>query len=220
MGKESEIDESLVWAAYLDSMEGISTPTLPDEEQALPRIVGLDKLNTIFEWLGSILPGVALAIALALGSRYLSQWIGSSLFDMERSPVSSIMIVILLGMLIRNLVGLPDVYRKGLTLCLRKILRIGIAMLGIRLSILAAGKIGLVTLPVIVVCIVSALFLVSWANKLLGLSRKLGSLIAVGTSICGVSAIIATSSAIDADEDETSYAVTCITIFGMTALLV
>jgi uncharacterized integral membrane protein (TIGR00698 family) len=48
----------------------------------------------------------------------------------------------------------------------------------------------------------------------------LGTLIAVGTSICGVSAIVATAPIIDADEDETAYAVACITLFGLLALMV
>ncbi len=53
---------------------------------------------------------------------------------------------------------------------------------------------------------------------MLGLPPRLGILIAVGTSICGASAIVATGPAIDAEEDEVSYAVACITLFGMIAL--
>ncbi len=59
---------------------------------------------------------------------------------------------------------------------------------------------------------------VTWINRALGLPRRLGSLIAVGTSICGVSAIVATGPAIDAEEDEVSYAVACVTLFGLVAL--
>jgi uncharacterized membrane protein YadS len=51
-----------------------------------------------------------------------------------------------------------------------------------------------------------------------GVSAKLGALIAAGTSICGVTAIVALGPAIEASEDETSYAVACITIFGLLAL--
>src|SRR5690606_30102445 len=55
-------------------------------------------------------------------------------------------------------------------------------------------------------------------TRLLGLPRRLGTLIAVGTSICGITAIVATAPVIDADEDETSYAVATIALFGMVAL--
>lgn len=50
--------------------------------------------------------------------------------------------------------------------------------------------------------------------------RRLGTLIAVGTSICGNTAIIATGPVIGADDDEVSYAVGCVTLFGLLALLV
>jgi len=59
---------------------------------------------------------------------------------------------------------------------------------------------------------------VTFITARLGLPRRLGALIAVGTSVCGVSAIVATGPAIGATDDETSYAVACITIFGLLAL--
>jgi uncharacterized integral membrane protein (TIGR00698 family) len=72
---------------------------------------------------------------------------------------------------------------------------------------------------VIVCCIATALILVTFVNRALGLPKRLGTLIAIGTSICGVSAIVATAPIIEADDDETAYAVACITIFGLLALI-
>src|SRR5262249_46252503 len=85
-------------------------------------------------------------------------------------------------------------------------------------SLAAVGQLGLAGLPVIAGCIAVALVTVSWVNRALRLPRRLGSLIAVGTSICGVSAIAATAPVIDAEEDEVSYAVACVTLFGLVAL--
>ena len=53
-----------------------------------------------------------------------------------------------------------------------------------------------------------------------GLSGPLGTLIAVGTSVCGATAIVATAPAIGAKDDEVSYAVACVTLFGVVAMLV
>ena len=75
-------------------------------------------------------------------------------------------------------------------------------------------------MPIVVLCIVGALIITTWINQKLNLPEKLGTLIAVGTSICGVTAIVAASPAIDADEEESAYAVTVITIFGLFATLV
>ena len=110
-------------------------------------------------------------------------------------------------------------YEGGLKFCLRQVLRPGIMLLGLRLSLAAVGQIGLVGLPVIVGCIaVGARRWSPGSTRALGLPRRLGSLIAVGTSICGVSAIVATGPVIDAEEDEVSYAVACVTLFGLLAL--
>jgi uncharacterized integral membrane protein (TIGR00698 family) len=91
--------------------------------------------------------------------------------------------------------------------------------LGIRLSLTAAGAIGLAALPVVVACIAAALLLVTWLSRRVGLPGRLGVLIAVGTSICGNTAIVATGPVIGADDDEMSYAVGCITVFGLLALV-
>ncbi len=68
-------------------------------------------------------------------------------------------------------------------------------------------------------CIASALLFVNWISRAVGLPPRLGTLIAVGTAICGNTAIVATAPVIGADEDETSYAVGTITVFGLIALV-
>jgi uncharacterized integral membrane protein (TIGR00698 family) len=135
-----------------------------------------------------------------------------------RMRVSISIVAVALGLLIRNTIGVPATYEKGLRLCLKGVLRLGIVLLGLRLGLADAGDITKRGLPIIVVTIATALLSVTWLNNRLGLSRRLGALIAVGTSICGISAIVATGAAIDADEDEISYAAACITIFGLLGL--
>lgn len=208
----------LAWAASFNSMEGV--PDWPPlESDAAPGLAPWQRhANAVFAWIGLIAPGLVLAAVVAAAGGAVARWIGLDLLGFKKSPVSGIMVAILLGMILRNLLGLPEVYERGLRLCLKRILRIGIALLGIRLSLGAAGAIGLAGLPVVLVCIVSALVLVSWLGKWLRLPARLGSLIAVGTSICGATAIVATGGVINAEDDEISYAVACITIFGVLAM--
>jgi uncharacterized integral membrane protein (TIGR00698 family) len=73
--------------------------------------------------------------------------------------------------------------------------------------------------PIVLLCIASALYLTVQASKRLRLPERLGILIAVGTSICGVSAIVATAPTIDAEDEEVAYAVGVITLFGILAML-
>ena len=166
------------------------------------------------------MPGLAIAAALAAIGTITADWLGLELLGFEKSPISPILIAIGIGLVIRNTLGLPAVYESGLQLCLKRILRIGVALLGIRMSLGAVGAIGLIALPIVIVCIATALFLVSWINRSVGLPRRLGALVAVGTAICGNTAIVATGPVIGADEDEVSYAVGCITLFGLLALIV
>lgn len=173
-----------------------------------------------FSLLGALLPGLTIAIGLAWFGRLVSQGIGSGLLGLEKSPVSPILIAILVGLLIRNTIGLPSVYEAGLRFGLQRVLRLGVALLGIRLSLLTVGVIGLAALPVVIACIATALLLVSGITRVLGLPRRLGTLIAVGTAICGNTAIVATAPVIGANEDETSYAVGTITVFGLLALVI
>ena len=168
----------------------------------------------------SVLPGIALAGLLALLAVAASEWIGVSWLGFAQSPVPPALVAIGLGLLIRNAIGLPGHYDAGLRFCVQRVLRVGVALLGLRLSLAAVGGIGLTALPIVTACIATALALVALVTRALGLPARLGTLIAVGTAICGNSAIAATGPAIGAKEDEVSYAVGCVTLFGLFALLV
>ena len=167
----------------------------------------------------TVLPGLLLALVLAFAGQYLSKLIGIDLMGLPKSPISAIMMAILLGILIRNTIRLPDSLQPGIRFGLVRVLRIGIVLLGIRLSLSQAGAIGLQALPVIIGAVAAALLIVTFLAKRMGLSGKLGTLIAVGTSICGATAIVATAPTIAAKDNEVSYAVACITLFGVVAML-
>jgi uncharacterized integral membrane protein (TIGR00698 family) len=92
-------------------------------------------------------------------------------------------------------------------------------LLGIRLSIVEAGEIGLKGLPIIIGTVLAALAIVTYVGRRVGLTDRLGTLVAVGTSICGATAIVAMSPTIGARDEETSYAVACVTLFGVAAML-
>lgn len=163
-------------------------------------------------------PGLLLASVLAILATYLGDWIGTDLLGYTTSPISAVLMAVFLGLVIRNTVGVASSFEPGLQLCVKRLLRIGIALLGIRLSLLAVASIGLVALPIVIACIAAALLLVTALARLLDLPPRLGLLIAAGTSICGITAIVAVAPVIEADENETSYAVATIALFGMAAL--
>lgn len=162
--------------------------------------------------------GIALAVAVAVAASYSAEWFGEAVLGFERSPISAIMMAIVLGMVMANTIGLPDSVLPGLKFCTSTVLRIGIMLLGIRLSLMGAGRFTLVALPFVAIAIAVGLTSVGLIGRYMGLSKKLSGLIAVGTSICGVTAIVATAPLIKANESEVSYSVACITVFGLAAM--
>ena len=93
-------------------------------------------------------------------------------------------------------------------------------LVGIRLSVFDVLKLGIAGLPVVLAAIATGLVFVTWFNRKLGLPPRLGTLIAAGTSICGVTAIVSTAPAIEADEREVAYAVANVVAFGLFGMLV
>lgn len=135
------------------------------------------------------------------------------------SPVSGVPVAIVLGLLLRNLLPLPASLNPGLKFATTTILRAGIVLVGIRLSVFDVLKLGIAGLPVVLAAIATGLVFVTWFNRKLGLPPRLGTLIAAGTSICGVTAIVSTAPAIDADEREVAYAVANVVAFGLFGML-
>jgi len=170
-------------------------------------------MRTLLWW-----AGIALAVSVAFAAGHAADFIGVSLLGFAKSPISPIMMAIVIGMVVANTMSLPPSLVAGLRFCASTVLRVGIMLLGIRLSLVSTGTSALLALPFVIVAIAVGLTAVGLLGRNMGLSRRLSGLIAVGTGICGVTAIVATAPIIEADEAEVSYAVACITVFGLVAM--
>ena len=170
--------------------------------------------------LPTLIPGLLAAAALTWLSFWLSDLIGVRLMGFDKSPISPVLLAIVLGMGMGMVIPMQESLNPGLRFSVKKILRLGIILLGIRLTIFDVFKLGAFGVPIVGLCILGGLFITTRINSWLRLPERLGTLIAVGTSICGVTAIVAASPAIDAEEEESAYAVAVITIFGLFATLV
>ncbi len=162
--------------------------------------------------------GIGLALLVSISATFAADWFGVAVLGFAKSPVSAIMMAIVIGMLIANVLRLPESLQPGLRFCASTVLRIGIMFLGIRLSLTGAGQFTLIALPFVVAAIVIGLVTVGFLGRQMSLTKQLSGLIAVGTSICGCTAIVATAPLIKANESEVSYAVACVTVFGLAAM--
>ncbi len=168
--------------------------------------------------LPALVPGLLLAAAVVVVSVLLADFVNASLG--YKGLLSYIMTAIVVGLVVANTVPLPAAVSPGVSFCLAKILRLGIIMMGIRLSLFDAARIGAWGIPIVLACIITGLVLTTYFTRLLKLPDRLGTLMAVGTSICGATAIVATAPAIEAEDEEVAYAVANITVFGIAAMLI
>lgn len=159
----------------------------------------------------AITPGLAVALLLAV--------VATVLAGLTPSVIGPVLIAVLLGLAAKNLLTLPPVLSPGLSVATKRVLRIGVVLLGARLSLGDVLSLGSMALWIAITCMTVAFLTVALLARLLRVPTRLAVLLGVGTAVCGNSAIMATSPVIDAEEREIGFAVGTITLFGTTALL-
>jgi len=174
---------------------------------------------TNYQYLKTILPGVILALVFCLFSQGINNLLAIEIFGTPKSPISTVLIAILLGILMGNAFTPRPGMMIGLDFTQQYILKLGIIFLGIRLSFADFIKFGSIAIPLIIICIVGVLILVKLLIKKVPISSKMSYLIAIGTSVCGATAIVATAPVINAKKSEVAYAIANITLFGVIAML-
>jgi len=186
-------------------------------------IFGVEPAYKIF----TLLPGLILSASIMLVALPLADWIGGSILALQgidptgkASPLSGVLVAILIGIIVRNTIGVAESFKVGIQFTITKILRFGIILVGIKLSVFDVLKLGAWGIPIVVAAIATGLIFITWFNRLLKLPERLGTLIAAGTGICGVTAIVSTAPAIRADEKEVAYAVANVTLFGLVGMFV
>lgn len=172
-----------------------------------------DSPSTHLRNLAGILPGVLLTALIALVAFVVHAAPGMSM-------LSPLIIAIILGMICRNTIGAPARVRPGIAFSLRRILRLGVMLLGLQLTLGQLAAVGATGLIVIVTTVTVTFLFTLWLGRVMGVGRKLTELIAAGTSICGASAVIATNAVTDGSDEDVAYAVACVAVFGTLSMLI
>ena len=166
------------------------------------------------------IPGIALLAVVG----YAGKWIEHSItvygkqHHLVLPNIEYVLWAILLGLLISNTIGVPSIFGAGVS-TYEFWLKTGIVLLGARFLLGDVTRLGGLSLGLIAIELVLALTFMTYLGRAFKLKPKLISLLAVGSSICGVSAIIAAQGAIDADEEDSSYAIAAILALGAISLL-
>ena len=166
-----------------------------------------------------VIPGIILAFILYTLSQGFNNIIGIELLGYTKSPISTAMIAILIGIFFGNFFQIRESFQKGLDFTREYILKLGIICLGIQLKPFEFLDFGKIAIPLIIICIISVLIVIKLIIKKLKIPTRMAYLISIGSTVCGTTAIMATAPVIKANKSEVSYAIANITLFGILSML-
>ena len=158
--------------------------------------------------------GILLCLAIAVPSWLIVMFVPA--LEVIGAPV----IAIIAGMILSLIIKKKDAFIYGIAFTSKKILQYAVILLGFGLNLATIGKVGLTSLPIIISTIATSLIVAFAMYKLLKVPSKTATLIGVGSSICGGSAIAATAPVIDADDEKIAQSISVIFLFNVIAALI
>jgi uncharacterized integral membrane protein (TIGR00698 family) len=182
---------------------------------SLPRVEsGKPLLNAI-----RIVPGILLLAGIGYAAKILEHSVNAYAKARHWTfpNIEYVLWAILIGLVISNTLSIPRIFQSGIA-TYEFWLKLGIVLLGARFVLSDVMKLGGISLGLVVIEITLSLALMTFLGRLFKLKAKLTSLLAIGSSVCGVSAIIAAKGAIDADDEDASFAMAAILALGALAL--
>ncbi|BAK97311.1 hypothetical protein OBV_01130 [Oscillibacter valericigenes Sjm18-20] len=153
-------------------------------------------------------PGLLVCLAIAVPSWLLGKW-----FPVVGGAVTAILAGMVVTMFIRDKSRLES----GIKFTSKKILQWAVILLGFGLNLRVIAQTGRQSLPIILCTITTSLVIAFALHKALRIPSKISTLVGVGSSICGGSAIAATAPVIDADDEEVAQAISVIFFFNVLA---
>ncbi|QQO08503.1 YeiH family protein [Breznakiella homolactica] len=152
--------------------------------------------------------GLAVCFGIAAAA-----WLLGKLLPIVGSPVFAILIGMILALIFKN----RDALQAGITFTSKKILQYAVILLGFGMNFSVVLETGRRSLPIIVATIAVSLAVAFVLHRVLSIPGRISTLIGVGSSICGGSAIAATAPVIGADDKEVAQAISVIFFFNVAA---
>lgn len=157
--------------------------------------------------------GIGLTLLLAIIAKYIALLPFFSI-------LGALVIAILLGAVWKFTIGKKETWEPGIGFSSKKLLRVGIILLGMRLNLIDIYQAGSNVFLVALIQVTFALVVVYSLTRLFGVEKKLGILTACGTAICGAAAVVAIAPYIKAKDNETAIGASTVAILGTIFTLV
>lgn len=167
-----------------------------------------------------LIPGVVLLGVVGYAGKFVEQAIAAyaRVHHLTLPNIEYVLWAIIFGLIVSNSVGVPKVCEAGVD-TYEFWLKTGIVLLGVRFVLGDVAKLGGVSLVCVFVELLLAIAIMTALGRAFRLPPKLISLLSIGASVCGVSAIIAAKGAIEADDEDASYAIAAILALGAVSLV-
>ncbi|HEV7432918.1 MAG TPA: putative sulfate exporter family transporter [Steroidobacteraceae bacterium] len=165
------------------------------------------------------LPGLALSGLVAIACTWAAASGGRALFATASSPISPVLAAIVAGALLGTFVRWPALFTAGLQCATTAVLRIGIALIGLRLALISLGTISIRAAPVVIGCLLMAGLVIPRICRWFGVNRESSILLTVGTAICGCTAVLAIAPILRASAAQTGYAVATVMLLGLCGVI-
>jgi uncharacterized integral membrane protein (TIGR00698 family) len=168
-----------------------------------------------------LIPGILLLAVIGLAAKWIEQSLNgyTKAHHIVFPNIEYVLWAIVIGLVIGNLVKLPAIFQAGID-TYEFWLKAGIVLLGSRFVVGDILKLTKISLLLVFIEIGGSLLLMTALGRAFGLRPKLTNLLAIGSAVCGVSAIIAAKGAIDADDEDASFAIAAILALGAISLIV
>ncbi len=159
--------------------------------------------------------GVTLCFTIAVLADTLSK-----IIPVVGSIIGGPVFAIVFGMVITMFIKNKSNLQSGITFTAKKILQYAVILLGFGLNLTTILNTGVKSLPIIVATITTSLVIAFVLYKIMKIPAKISTLVGVGSSICGGSAIAATAPVIDADDEEIAQSISVIFLFNVIAAII
>ncbi|QTJ56482.1 putative sulfate exporter family transporter [Dolosigranulum pigrum] len=133
--------------------------------------------------------------------------------------VGATVVALFIGMLVGNLWTLPEQVKPGVQFAAKRLLKVFIILLGASMNMALIAEVGVQALILLAFTIGTAFIAGKLLGKFFGTSSELSALLSAGVAICGGSAISALSPVIEAEEEETTYAISTVFLFDMVLII-
>jgi uncharacterized integral membrane protein (TIGR00698 family) len=168
-----------------------------------------------------LVPGVIVLGLIGYAGKFTEQSIAAygRAHQLTLPNIEYVLWAIVFGLIVSNTVGVPAICEAGIE-TYEFWLKSGIVLLGVRFVLGDVARLGGVSLACVFLELAVSIVVMTALGRAFRLPPKLTSLLAIGASVCGVSAIIAARGAIDADDEDAAYAIAAILALGAVSLVV